>query len=356
MNEKSYSKIRFLFLPFLIALTICFFNYFLVEKVGAADEQCSYHEQSYQELKLTKLSEELESTGLIGSIHGAYPSSRLFVVSVREPENFFSHREFSLVASDEITLNVLSRIKRHDQVCIRGRFLPNPSEQKHILAESVTVLESWSHQDDFKPYQRKTFLPEELKNQTSFVGKVHAVAGEGQVLVIEYKDAVIPVFVESSQLTKDLFRGDLIRMSYRLQNIPTQPTHLRVNLEQPKPIEVLDSMAALHEKDIVVKGKLVKFPQSPQIKFDVYAIAVETQAITRYFTLVNFQDTSEFQKIRDKLAQIWETHLSTATSGRNMLINQDVIIEVSGRVNVVSPEQANPQILLSGADDIKLLT
>ncbi|ACK71683.1 conserved hypothetical protein [Gloeothece citriformis PCC 7424] len=349
------TKIKFLLLTFLITCAICLPNYFMLETVGAANEPCSYHEQAYQDLDLTNLSQELEGTGLMGSIHGAYASSRLFVLSVREPDNFFNHREFSLIPSDETSLKGLNGVKRQDEVCIKGRFIPNPSEQKHILVQSVTLVKPWQHQDNFDPYQREVSLPEDLINQSSFVGKVHAVYADGQVLVVEYKDGVIPVFVQSPQLTKDLFRGDIIRLSYQIQTLPTQPTHLRLNLEQSQPLEVLDSIVKWHEKDVSVRGKLVKFPQSPQIKFDVYAIAVDTEGITRYFTLVNFQDASTFQNIRDKLAGIWETHLSTAKSGRNMLINPEVTIEVQGVGNVVSPAQANPQILLSSEKNIQVI-
>lgn len=355
MNKIIYRKFQVFILPCLIVFTIWVFNNINIPKVSAADEQCQYHEQAYQGLNLNNLTQELKGNGLIGSIHGASPSSKLFVLSVREPTNFFNHQEFSLVAYDKDNSLALTQIKRHDQVCIQGNFLPNPSEQKHILVKSLKVVESWTNSTDLDSYTRKTSLPEELIHQTSFVGKVHAIAGDGQVLVVEYKDAVIPVFVESPQLTKDLYRSDIIRLNYRFQNVPTQPTHLRLNLENPKPIEVLDSIAASHNTEIVTIGKLVKFPQSPQIKFDVYAIAVDTQGVTRYFTLVNFQDPSEFERIRQKLAQIWNEHLATSSIGRNMLINEDVVIEVRGQINVVSPGQANPQILLSGAEDIKLV-
>ena len=88
--------------------------------------------------------------------------------------------------------------------------------------------------------------------------------------------------------------------------------------------------------------------------FDVYALEVETQGIKRIFTLVNFDDINEFQSIREKLATLWDSRLETAVSGRNMQINPDVIIEASGWINVISPEQANPQILLDSVEDIRL--
>ncbi len=352
MNSKIRQELRFLPIVLLIALTIWLLNRFDFEPLRAAADPCSYHAQAYQGLKLAHLEQELEGTGLLGRIHGAVAPSQLFVLSVREPENFFNHREFSLLASNRSTLTALSQVKRHDRVCVQGRFLENPSPQKHILAESVTVLESWSGRAGFEPYEREAKIPTELINRTSLVGKVHAVGGEGRVLVVEYKDAVLPVFVESPEQTKGLFRGDIIRLSYRFQQQPQRPTHLRLNLEKTEPLEVIDAIADWHGQKKVLAGKLVKFPQSPQLNFDVYALEVETQGIKRYFTLVNFESTSEFQKITNKLAHIWDANLETARSGRNMLINPDVAIEVRGRVNVVSPEQANPQILLERTEDL----
>jgi hypothetical protein len=112
-------------------------------------------------------------------------------------------------------------------------------------------------------------------------------------------------------------------------------------------------MAAWNGRQESLVGRLVKFPQSPQIKFDVYAIEVETLGVDRYFTLVNFEDVNEFQRIRDKLTTIWDDHLETVSTGRNLLRNPQVVLAVRGQANVASPEQANPQILLDSADDIQ---
>ncbi len=353
MALKIRPLLKFLLI---IAVSILLFGWlirFHLKPLQAADQPCTYHVQAYEGLNLKRLSQELESTGLLGRIHGAFAPSRLFVLSVREPEDFFSHREFSLLASDDSTASILSQVKRHDLVCLKGHFIANPSPQKHILVESVSVLESEPTKAEFPPYQREAEIPGELFNQSYLIGKVHAVGEGGKILVIEYKDAVIPIFVESPTLTEKLFRGDLIRLSYRLQERPEQPTHLRLDLRAQKPLEVLDSLTQWHGQEKVLKGKLTKFPKSVQVAFDVYALEVETLGIKRYFTLVNFQDEQEFKKIRDKLAQIWEANLETASTGRNLLLNREVVLEVRGQVNMVSPQQANPQILLKSAEDIQ---
>lgn len=313
---------------------------------------CGYHEGAYNSLKLTRLSRELEGTGLIGTLHGVVPSSQLFVLSVREPDNFFNHREFSLLPGNEEALAILKSASRHDRVCVQGRFLDNISPQKHILVRLAKVEERWSGEESLPAYKREANIVSDLINQTSLVGKVHAIGSDGQILVIEYNDEILPIYVsEGFEYTKNLYRGDIIQLEYQIQKNPSRPTHLRLNVEAEKPVEVLDAIANWHQQEKSLAGKLVKFPKSPQIAFDVYAIEVETRGLKRYFTLVNFTDEKEFQKLRDKLDEIWENNLETATFGRNMLLNPQTIVEVRGIVNVISPEQANPQILVGKAED-----
>jgi hypothetical protein len=328
---------------------------------------CLYNPEAYRGLDAYQLDRELNHNGLIGSIHGSIPSSQIFVMSVRENDNFFAHREFSLVAEDTESLKTLKQVKRHDRICIIGHFIPNPSPQKHIAVKSITVLESRGVQaaevnsadsplptqsDAYPPYSRQARLPDELRDRTNFIGKVHAIGEAGNILVVEYRDSIVPVFVRSTQATRNLFRGDIIRIAYKIQSYPQQPTHLQLNSEIENPIEVIDAISSLNGQTKTLTGSLVKFPQSPQLKFDVYGIEVDTQGIKRYFTLVNFENLNEFQNIRNKLARIWENNLATVKSGRNVLINPAVKITANGVVNVVSPEQANPQILLDSVAKI----
>ena len=326
----------------------------LVPRIFAVpDEPCIYHSEAYEGLELTRLSQELRTTGLIGRMHGAVASSKMFVMSVREPDNFFSYQEFSLLPKNKQSLATLSQVNRHDRVCIQGRIISNPSPQKHIAVKSVQVLESWSGLAGFPEHQQEENLPAELLARDSLVGKVHAIGAEGKILVMEYQDKVVPVFVKSPEYTQDLYRGDIVRLHYQLKRIPKQPTHLKLNTQVEQPVEVIDAIADWHNQDNTLTGHLVKFPQSPQIQFDVYAIEVDTMGSKRYFTLVNFEDIDQFQKIRNKLAKIWDDHAQTVEIGRNMLINPQITIEAHGQTNIVSPRQANPQILLNTAEDIQ---
>ncbi|MGK7926014.1 MAG: hypothetical protein AB4290_12350 [Spirulina sp.] len=316
--------------------------------------KCEYHTEVYQSLEEENLSQEMRTNGLIGRIHGVVSSGKMMVLSVRSSDNFFERREFSLIAGKPPVEQVFQGIHRHDRVCIQGRELRNPSPQPHILVNSARVLEKWDGLADFPEYEYEVELPTALENKTELVGKVHAVGAEGKILVVEYSDRVLPIFVKSPELTRDLYRGDIIQLNYKIQRHPHQPTHLQLNEKVKHPIAVLDAIAGWHQQLKTLSGHLVKFPQSPQIKFDVYAIDVETQGIHRTFTLVNFEDLDTFQAIRDKLARIWQEHQATAIRTRNALINPEVTLKATGLINVVSPEQANPQIMLKTVDDFSV--
>ena len=339
---------------YLYALLICFsLIAVIVPKVWSfTPDTCSYNPAAYQGLDIASLSQELTSTGLVGRIHGAASDTQMFVMAVREPDNFFSHKEFSLIPKDEAVQNTLNQLHRHDLVCVRGDLIANPSPQKHIALNSIRVIEPWKQPEGFTPYQR-TGIPEELEEQTSLTGQVHAIGEDGKILVVGYKGAVLPIYVSATEYTQGLYRGDIIKLAYQIQRYPQKPVHLQLDTTAKQPIEVLDAIASWNGQSKTITGSLVKFPQSPQLKFDVYAMEVDTKGIKRYFTLINFENMAEFENIRQKLAKIWNDNEATAVSGRNMLINPHVTIEATGLANIISPEQANPQILLDSAEQIQ---
>ena len=285
----------------------------------SAPESCQYHEEAYQGLNLSNLSTELENTGLIGTIHGSVPGENLYVLSVRDPDNFFEFRHLSLISGNKKIQKTLSKAKRHDQICLQGKLINNPSPQPHVIVKSANIMESWQGLEGYDKYEHEAKIPEELKYKNSAIFKVHAINDQGKILVVEYKDKVIPMFVETPELTKDLYRGDVIEINYLIQSWPHQPTHFKLNMTAKYPIKVIDQLVAKQEQEETLKGALVKFPQSPQIKFDVYAIEVINQEIPRFYTLVNFEDRQKFKNIRLKLKEIWNNNLDSIKPGRNFL-------------------------------------
>ena len=211
-----------------------------------------------------------------------------------------------------------------------------------------------------------TLLIYELLGQETaeILVKVHANVADGKALVVGYKDAVLPVIINPAHIkaASKLYRGDKIQIKVAIINDPKhpeRPAHLATDTKAQTAITVLDSMVNCHRKKVVLKGTLVKFFKSPQISFDVFAIKqVDKNGIERNFTL--FQDMKDenvdfmevFTKVGERAEKSWSDHEDTAVVGRNNLYNSKLEVSAAGWINVVSKNQANPQIMLKSKEDI----
>jgi hypothetical protein len=184
---------------------------------------------------------------------------------------------------------------------------------------------------------------------------VHAIAGDGHILVVEYKDAVLPIYVVNADLTKGLFRNDIVQIKFLFQDYPDHPVHLAVNESATDALKVIDSIQAKNGKSTVLEGALILFPKSPEINFNVFAVQEElTDGLKRQYTLVNFDSTDTFQKIRDALQKAWDKYPGAYVNGRNKLVSTRLRVKATGTFNEVDPSQANPQILLNSVDSIEI--
>ncbi len=297
----------------------------------------------------------LKTTGVVGWVHGSVADRSLYVFTYRNPTDFFDNAQFPMIADSPVVLEALKKLQRHDQVRLKGEFIASPAPIKHIWVKEVTVEKSWDGDRGVEPYHYVADIPAELQGRTELIGRVHAVDAQGKVLVIEYKDAVIPVFMRDPSLSKDLYRGDKIRLHYVIRQHPPEPTHLSPSRADGPAIEVLQRVLDGHGKPITVEGSLVLFEKSPQITLDIYALqSIDAEGVALEYTLVNFDDPAVFQRIREKLKAAWDAQAATATNGRNKLINKKIRVKAIGVLNVQSPAQANPQILLTGPEKIEL--
>jgi hypothetical protein len=291
-----------------------------------------------------------------GEIHGAYPDLNLYVFTFRNPENFFEYVEVSLVAPTDALRAQLAELKRHDLVRIGGTIMDNRSQQTHIELASLEVVRKYEATPPIPPYEYEASIPDDLRGKSSELFLVHAVNAGGAVLVVEHEDVVLPVYVTRPELTRELARNDVVRLFYEIRTRPDRPVHLQLaDVEQP--VEVVDSITALHGKPAAIEGALVLFPQSPQVRFNVFAVLQELPGNTqRQYTLVNFDDPAVFETIRTKLQTAWDVGgAGSFVSGRNKLVSTKVRIRATGTFNQIDPNQANAQIVLEGPDSIEIL-
>lgn len=310
----------------------------------------------FADFNLEKIEEQLKTEGLVGEVHGSSAPNSLFVFTLRNPQNFFEHLEFPLTSTLESVQQQLKTLSRHDRVKVKGHFIKNSAPIRHIQADEITLIKKYENNLPVPPYEYQG-VPQELIGKTELIGKVHAVADEGRILVLEYKDIVVPVYIRDAKWTKDLFRNDKVRVKYLVRKKPQEPTHLMLDPKAENPLVVTDRMVDWHGKAGSIEGYLILFPKSPQVIFNVFALQVkDADGVNREFTLVNFDDPKVFEAIRARLQTLWDTNPGKIENARNKFINWKVKLKATGTFNVVDPGQANPQVLLQGPENLEVVS
>ncbi len=316
----------------------------------------SFFQSIAHAVDLAQIEAELKGAGATGWIHGSVESQNLYVFTYRNPANFFDYVEMSLTTKDQAIQKKFASLARHDQVVVKGSFLDIKVPQKHIDVTSIDLIKKYQSSEAVDPYQHQVKIPDELLNVNSATFLVHAVAAEGQILVVEYKDAILPIFVKNGALAKDLYRGDLVQLSFKIRKDPDQPVHLKLNEADPKAIQVLESIRALDQKPASVQGALILFPKSPEISLNVFSVEQTLPAgLRRQFTLVNFDNPEVFNQIIQKCQKAWDQHPGEYVNGRNKLVSNRLQVKVIGTFNEVSPSQANAQVLIKSIDDLQII-
>lgn len=302
-----------------------------------------------------QIEKDLAGSGVVGWIHGSVEDRQLWVFTYRNPSNFFDNIQMSLVPENGAIEKDLAQLSRHDQVRIKGAFMKNPSPQKHVKLTSVEIVKKYTNPVTAPAYEHEAKIPKDLETLDHATFLVHAIASEGHILVVEYKDQVLPIWVKNEKLSKDLSRGDVVELKYELRKDPNQPTHLKISEIASDPLVRLQTVKELHGKPAAVEGALIMFPQSPEIIFNVFAVEdTSFPGVKRQFTLLNQDDPKVFKEIRAKLQAAWDRHPKDFTNGRNKFVSTKVRVSVKGTFQEIDPNQANVQVLLKSADDIQI--
>lgn len=345
----------------IIASTILLLTLGFSSSYAQHDDNNNDHGTGASQIDMVKLEKDLNTVGIKGWIHAAVDSKELYVFTYRRPGAFFDYIIFPVATEDQAIMSDLKKRDRHDEVLITGDLIDNRSPVKHINIKALTVVKKHESVVTQSAYFYKGNMDEVL-NSESQVFRVHATGNEGQVMVVEYKDIVIPVFIkdpEDQKIAKGLFRGDKIRLNYRVQKSPHAPTHIRPTAREllggKSPIETLVSIVKIHGLPIEKTGSLVFFPQSPEINRNIFALQeVDENDEPVQYTLVNFDSPELLDAILAKLQKVWDENKSTAENGRNRMINHQLRVTAKGIGNMVSQSQANPQIFLNRLEDIEV--
>lgn len=310
------------------------------------------------------LQKKLETEGLTGLVHGARQDRGLLVFVYNDPQDFFTRYHFSMLAANAEVRKTLATLGRNDVVHVKGKLSGLDTEQPHLRISELEVKKRYEPGVDAPAgrFISTAKLPAELRDRSEISALVHAIVFEGKVVVLDYKDAVVPLVVPDGSLTKDLYRGDRVTVRFKIQDHPGRPVHLALDPDTSdgkKPLQVTESIAKLHDKHIEMEGQLVLFPKSPTINRDVWAVQQKgPDGASRFFTLVNFKAEAdgsfrELERIDEKLRKAWNEKKDSVQEGRNNFINTGVRVKASGIAKVESQSQANVQIHLR-AEDLEL--
>lgn len=309
----------------------------------------------------TELDKCLKTTGLRLEVHGVSAEDRTAVATYRSATNFFVYRHISLITKDPALKAAIMALKRHDVILVKGALGRVESPQKHIVVAGIEVETASTAHDGMPDYKYDT-PPDEVLSKSNLTAIVHGVFHNGAILVIEYGDRIIPVFVEARYVddTKGLYRSDVIEINYVVQESPGRPIHLNltgnVDGKSVPPVTVKQSILAQSGKTMDITGELVLYPKNPQVQFNVFAVKEDLgQNLRRYYTLVNFDDPKIFQAIREKMQLAWDAETTGRLNDRNKWINTKIKIRARGISNTQEANQANPQILLDTASDVEVV-
>ena len=316
------------------------------------------------------ISQKLNS-GLRGWIHGVAVNNSQYVFTYRsedsnDPMAFFKAEEFSLVTRDPNITKILQGLHRHDEVILKGRLLTAPTPLRHIAVTELEIKEPYQHSHKYNYEIEESIFAG--KDTVKLLTKVHAVIADGQGLVLEYKDMILPVFVSEAhhQQTANIYRNDKLHVALKIKRGPGRPLHFYTNPDVEKGLEVIDSIQHCHKLPTTLEGTLVKFSQSPQITRDIYAIkVVDPNGIARNFTFFPQVDFSQpgandtfmklFEAISSKSAEAWEESGTTSLKARNHEHQPRVKVIAKGVLNIVSKSQANPQVYLTHVNNLSFV-
>ena len=166
-------------------------------------------------------------------VHGAIPSGNIYVFG----EGGFY---YSAYTRNPALAETFKTLKRNDGLTITANYTRTGSAQPHInVSELTRNFESdstFKHQFDYSRFDG-------LESVT-LLGSVHAVAGDGEVLVFNYEDIVIPVFVDEAlhEEVSALWKFDKVLLDLSIQRIPGRPLHFYTRDDSDDAIRLVDAI------------------------------------------------------------------------------------------------------------------
>ena len=299
-----------------------------------------------------EVQKKLSHEGVVGHVHGTMIDEGMVVFTVRDESDFSNFQIFTLIFPQ--VDDTVRGLKRHDKLRIFGVLLKNPSQQRHIMVSKFEMIQPSPIVYD---YQHQTTLPESVVGKERITALVHAIDSDKRILVVEYRDAIVPVFVTDDDVIPETFdklhRNDIIEIPFIIRKHPRRPPHLELN----GAIKIVDAIIDRHGKTVTYEGYLTMFPDHTQTKLNVFSLVKDEgiAGIERLYTVTNFRDPGKFFRITQLLQKIWDEKIATVSVARNRYNNREIRLRITGKIAVARKNQVNPMLLLKSRQAIEIL-
>ncbi|MCA9841620.1 MAG: hypothetical protein KC475_05825 [Cyanobacteria bacterium HKST-UBA03] len=292
-----------------------------------------------------------------GYIHAANQTTDTFVFTYVDAKDPAKIRNVSLIPKSIAVWKQFKDLTRFDEIAVTGQLLSRPVPQAHILVDKLEVIQRWPSTGlNESSYTNPPNWNELLLQNNSLVGKVHAVAGSGSVLMFDYQQTVVPVIVYEPELTKNLWRGDKVELTLSLVPSPDKPAHLMLeNDGENNPVKLIKSVRDLEKQPLSVEGPLVRFPQNPIYKDGAWAIEYTDEDQVTWNFILQGKDGDEQQQAIDQFCQrLWEDlaapleegHKEGFMLGRQKYVHPSTKIKATGLARQTNPSQPNPILMI----------
>ncbi len=292
-------------------------------------------------------------------VHGSQSDQYLVLATLRRPKKFFQYRFLALIPEDREVAAKLTKLKRHDRIKIVGKMANFDQDPAHVNVKSLEIVKKFDSQNSSKTrdYQYlKNLGTLKEKNKADFL--IHYISSDHRSLVLEYGNQIVLMKEKTGKVFAGRSRNDYVTIPFRVRKWPPTPLHLDFgNAETGSSvgkIKVHECISKIHKRKLEITGELVRFPKSPQLKFDVFAVAEKLEnGSQRQYTLVNFENLELFEEIRKKAKKLWDSSSGKTIRQRNHFVKSGLYVKVVGKGNWVSKNQANPQILLDSTEGLQ---
>lgn len=308
---------------------------------------------------------KLAGEGLTGWMHGAVPmyNHYIFTYRLEDPDDFmafFKAQQFTMIPMTPEAREILTTLKRHDKIRLKGSFFENGSPMPHLKITSIEIIKKFPEATD----NAYTFDMEKLKGQKKLevFGQIHAMVFSeklGYGIAVEHGDTMLPIGVDPAHadVAAKLFRGDIVNVSLKVVETPHSPPHFMTDGEVPQAIKLVDPMLNCHGLDRTIEGFLIKFNKSPAIFSDTYGVrVVDANGIARNFTFFPGDHGDGMRALNKaislKAKEAWDASSEEPAIVRNYFKKEGLMVKVAGRLNVESPDQANPQVYIYKIEDL----